>query len=1239
MRQDDPQLQSLPPDHGCATSATVAQSLPILAMRHEIEAAIRAHQVVIVCGDTGCGKTTQLPKILMSLGYGAEGRRIGCTQPRRLAAVTVARRVAEESGRPVGDLVGYQHRFERKVSSETRIKFMTDGVLLAETRSDPRLRAYDAIIIDEAHERSLNIDFLLGILKRILAHRRDLRVVISSATLDSSLFSDFFGSAPVIDIPGRAYPVDIRYLPPAPDDADLPRDVCEAIASLPANGDILVFLPGERDIRDCASSLVRDRPGDDVIPLLASLPAAEQQRAFRLSHRRRIILATNVAETSVTIPGIRFVVDSGLARVPRYIHRTQVQRLQIEPISQASARQRAGRCGRLGPGVCVRLYSEEDFQRRDAHTPPEIMRSSLAGVILSMLDLRLGDIADFPFVNPPDAAQVRDGLRELLELRAITLASGGKALATPLGRKLARMPLEPRLARILFAASEAGVFTSVLPIVAAMACDDPRRRPIDERDKADAAHAAFRTPASDFASTLLLWRWWQEKSGSMSQSQLRRLCKAQYLSFPKMREWADIVSEITRLSAHLGLDTTRDSGDDEAIHRSLLHGLLGRLGMLDPEKRDYRGARGARFSIFPGSCLFKKHPQWIMAGELVETSRLYARSAAIIDPKWIEPVAGDLCRHSYHSPEWDAENGFVRATEQVTLHGLVIVKARRCDYSRIDPVMARELFIRHALVGCEFPHPPRLIADDIALIKSIRRREEKTRTPGLLDEDGLFAHFDSLVPDGICSCNAFRKWLFAATGTDRDALRLKESDWINGDGGRAGFPDAITIGKARMRLSYRHAPGEEDDGITCTCRRSEATSLRLWRSDWLVPGALPEKLMWMLSRLPSQTRRVLSPLQDTTSRLLTYLHPGSAPLVDAFSKAIYDNWGVRFPADALATTPPPPHLLVRFRVVDDATRREVASGRDLEAVLAKCGLAEKPAAPAARIEEPQVHISWDFGEIPEMTVAGNAGWEIRRYLALKDEGSGVSVRDYPDAATALAVHADGLARLFAITLGKEAKALSRHAPLPTQAALFLGGIGYDKVRVADDLLMAVCAEAFVRNMADVRSAEAFASRLDERRHALGAIHAEISRVFFEAVTAAAERSLALGTDARMSEATVAAVKSQMAWLVFPGFIRRVPLAALRNYRRYFDGIRVRLERARLSPDTDASREAQMAPYWERYRSAVTSSARNRCDAGKLSQYRWMVEEYRVSLFAQELKTPYPVSPKRLDALWAAATAT
>ena len=1243
--------------------------LPVSAHREEVLSSLRQNPVLIVCGDTGSGKTTQLPKMALEEGWdgrNAKFKRIAVTQPRRLAAVTMAERVAAELKTPVGGLVGFRHRFGRKVSSDTRVTFMTDGMLLAETRGDPLLRAYDTVIVDEAHERSLNIDFLLGILKRILHRRPDLKVIVSSATLDAARFSAFFDGAPVISVPGRLFPITIGYRPPPDgDEADLPRDVATAVAELPAKDDILVFLPGERDIRETADALTALRGGqDDIIPLLASLPASEQRRAFRLAPRRRIILATNVAETSVTIPGIRAVIDSGLARISRYMHRTQVQRLQVEPISQASARQRAGRCGRLGPGMCLRLYSEADFNARDAYTPPEVLRSSLAGVILTMLDLGLGDIERFPFLDPPRPTMIREGLRELLELGAIRHAPASpdgtrEIVLTGIGRKLAKIPVEPRLARMLLAASQNAVLPSVLPLVAAMACDDPLRRPIDEREKADQAHAKFRVAGSDFLGTLSLWRWWDGETKTLSQAKARKLCKATYLSYPKMREWRDLTHQLDTLCRRLGLSfATGETGTEmsdadfsAALHRSLLAGLLGRIGKFDEEERAYRGAHGLRFAVHPGSVLAKPPkerkrvpprrptngrgaerpttpPAWIVAGELVDTARLYAREAAAIDVRWLEPVAGALCRHSYHSPEWDATSGFVRATEQVTLYDLVIVPARRCDYSRIDPTLAREIFIRRALVEGEFPRPSPPVRANQQLLDALRRRAERARRPELFDAERLFAHFDAVVPPDVCSADALRKWLRRADADTTARFALRKTDWWPSEtAGDRDFPDSLRIADATLALSYRHAPDDPDsDGVTCTVRQADIGALRLWRHDWLVPGMLPEKLGWLLSALPSAPRRILSPISDAVSILLPLLNPSDGPLEDAVRAAVLARWGIRLAEDVWSRQQMPAHLRIRFRVRDDTTGKTLLTTRDIRDVL-RLEAADKA---DDHVRDADRHATWVFGTLPERSVDRNAGWETTSYPALVDEGTGVSRKLFADAEKAAEAHAAGVTRLFVLALAKSAAVPFRRSRVGLEAALYLKNVGYSDEDIAADILCGAVRETLVRNRPPVRTQAEFERRLAEDRAPLVRVQAEMAAILFESATAAS-RLCGLMEDARVPVETAEAVSEQVAWLLYRGFLRHVPLATLRHYRRYLKGAALRLERARHNAASDRTKEEKFAPYWIRYKEVAPQRAL--FNGAALDAFRWMLEEYRISLFAQELRTPEPVSPKRLDAKW------
>ena len=1236
------------------TGISYPEELPVSAFRDALVASFSENPVTVVCGDTGSGKTTQLPKMLIEAGCAPEGKRVACTQPRRIAAVSVAERVAAELKSECGGLAGYRHRFADKTSPRTKIEFMTDGILLAETRSDPLLGRYGAIIVDEAHERSLNIDFLLGILKRILAKRRDLKVVVSSATMDSGRFSAFFGGAPVVAVPGRTYPVETVWMPPADGEAaDLPREIAAALRAIPPAHDTLVFLPGERDIRETADALGRDPDfrKDDILPLIASLPAGELAKAFRLSPRRRIILATNVAETSVTIPGVRAVVDSGLARIPRYIHRTKVQRLQIERISRASAKQRQGRCGRTGPGVCVRLYSEEDFATRDEYTPPEIQRSSLAGVILTMLDLRLGDIELFPFMDPPKPASVREGLRELLELDAIRHdPQTGEIALTPSGRRLAAIPVEPRLAKMLLAASSLATLPSALPVVAAMSCDDPRRRPIDEREKADAAHAQFKAEGSDFLGDLKLWKWWEEKSAELSQTQLRRLAEKTYLSFQKMREWRDITRQLKDLAVRLGLDAKSDNGGTDALHKALLSGLLGRIGKLDPETREYRGSHGTRFAIHPGSVLAKRAkkgkeggaPEWVMAGELVDTSRLFARDAAQIDPEWIERVAGRLCKRSWHDECWDAQAGFARAVERVTLYGLVIVEGRRRDLSRLDPAKSRELFVLHALVLGEMANPPREAAANLRVIREMRDASERARRPELFDADAVAAHFDASVPKEIVSVGALRRWLAAATPEELAKFELRRAEWIRRDAAEdSKFPRFVNVGDAKLRLVYRHCPSSpEDDGVTCVATAENAPALRLWNPDRLVPGMLPEKIGVVLGAMTSAVRRALPPLADAAAILAPAVAEGGGTFSEALCRAVAERFGVRIKEEAVEAARLPPHLKMRYEIRDAKTGRTIAASRNLDEVLSQAG-ADGPAAKASGAGGRRA--VWDFpdGFFGEQAAGPGAGNTLRVPVrrALRDCGDAVEACVFADAAEARAVHVYGVARLMAIAIApKRAAPPRRFRSIPFDAALHMKTIGYTEERLDDDLTIAAIVEAALRDLPEVLVRRDFDARLRERRGAIAAAKAELERIF-----ASAMRDLA-SCSARVRECALAPdvagdIAVQTAWLVHPGFMRAVPLRRLEQYGRYFKAISVRIDRARTNLAGDRSKAARFAPCWTRYRELAADRSAKVADRAALAEYRWMLEEYRISLFAQEIRTAAPVSPNRLDALWRKAVAT
>ena len=1214
--------------------------LPISAHRNEILALLEKNQTIIVCGDTGSGKTTQLPKIAMELGRGKNGRLIACTQPRRLTAVSVAERVAQELKTPVGETIGYQHRFARSVSENTRVKFMTDGVLLAETKHDPLLKAYDTIIIDEAHERSLNIDFLLGILKRILKHRSDLKLIVSSATLDTEKFSNFFSA-------------DIRYKePPEGEETNLPRDISSAIRTLPPDGDILVFLPGERDIREAADHLKKSpfHQYDDVIALMASLPYPEQRRAFRTSEKRRIVLSTNVAETSLTIPGIRAVIDSGLARISRYVHRTQVQRLQIEPISQASAKQRTGRCGRVGPGICIRLYSEAEFNSREKYTLPEVLRSSLAGVILTMLDLRLGDIEKFPFLDPPKPSMIREGLKELLELGAIRHVEKNEngtveriISLTDTGKKLARIPIQPRLAKIMLTASELAALPSALPVVASLSCDDPRRRPQDEKERADQAHAQFNVDGSDFLGTLKLWNWWEEQSNALSQNQLRKLAQKTFLAYSKMREWRDTVHQLTTLSKRLGLDIQNDNGGSDSLHRALLSGLLTRIGHLDPETNEYRAAHALKFALHPSSVLAKRRragktnsgktgkPEWVLASELVDTSRLFARNVAEIDVRWIEPLAKHLIKRSYRTPEWDQQTGFARVTEQVTLFGLVIVPARRRDLSSIDPKTARALMIEHGLVRGEITNPPPFIRENLSIIAEISNRAERLRRPDLFDAQGIFKHFDSSIPAHVTSLPSLTKWLKLATPIERQAFKLDRRKFIEkADISSSDFPDFIRIGSSQIRLSYRHTPDNpETDGITCTIRLKDAHVLNLWNADWLVPGALPEKITFLLNSLPNSLRRVVSPIPECVEIILPYLKPNEKKLHDAVSEVLKTKRGIFIPKNTWSDIKYPPHLQMRYRIKDDNGKILIQT-RDLQVALSSIKGSKN--TNGAEVVTSEKSADWSFGDIPEKLESKAASWTLTHYPALSDEKDGVTVRIFNTPEKAALSHSLGLTRLICLRLGKNQKGTFQTKRLSFDAQLYLKAISYEPERIAEDLLWAAVRSTAVDSLSTIRTKEDFEERISKTRSEINAAKENMAYLFAEAIGETAKISSRL-EDGLLPTDIVDSIETQLTWLVFPGFLKLASLERLRHYLRYLKGINLRIDRARANPSSDRKKEERFFPYWERYRLALVSGKTSGKNRAQLDSYRWMIEEFRISVFAPELKTSFPVSEKRLDALW------
>jgi ATP-dependent helicase HrpA len=942
--------------------------LPISASVIDIANAIDAHPVIIIAGETGSGKTTQIPKICLAMGRGAAGR-IACTQPRRIAATSVAARVAAELATELGDVVGYQVRFHDKIRRTTRIKFMTDGILLAEIQSDPLLRAYDTIILDEAHERSLNIDFLLGFLRRLVPRRPDLRIIISSATLETQRFAAFFGGAPVLEVSGRTYPVDVLYRPPRDDEPDLADAVANTvneIAEMDPRSDILVFLPGEREIREALVELEkRALPHTVVLPLYARLSAAEQQRVFQSLPQRRVVLATNVAETSLTIPGIVYVVDPGLARVNRYSVRTGVSQLLVEPISRASADQRKGRCGRTESGVCFRLYDEADYTSRPAHTDPEIKRVSLAGVILRMKALRLGDIEDFPFLDPPPPRAITDGYRVLEELGAL----GDDGRLTRIGEQLGRLPVDPRLGRMVLGGRDEGALREVVVIAAVLGLQDPRERPVAAQQRADEAHRKFRDEGSDFAAYLALWTFWQDARARSSRSQMHKLCREHFLSYHRMREWEDIHDQLVRVLRELEFAPNPTPASGDQIHRALLPGLLSKIGMWSPEHRIFLGARQTRFAIHPSSGLARKPPPWVMAAELVETSQLFARSVARIDPAWLEHAAGPLCRRSHGDPHWEQKQGQVMAREQVTLYGLPIIKDRKVAYSRIDPALCRSLFITHALVRHEYTSRAPFMEHNRALLDDVARLRDKARRSDMLaDEYQLAEFFDRRLPDTVVSGKTFEDWRRSAEAADPAILHLALADILQGDAADlspARYPDQLSLGGATLPLAYKFDPTEDDDGITATVPLAVLPQLDPDTLAWTIPGWHATKLALLLDTLPKSVRKPLAPVDELVHHLAATLRPFSGPLLPTLERAILEHTGERIPRDAWDLRALPAYLGLYFRVVDERDH-VLGHGRDLADLQRTLGHRARQlwaAAPRERHERTGL-TAWEFDDLP-----------------------------------------------------------------------------------------------------------------------------------------------------------------------------------------------------------------------------------------------------------------------------------
>jgi ATP-dependent helicase HrpA len=1296
-------------------------ALPVSGRREEIARAIRDNQVVIVSGETGSGKTTQLPKICLSLGrgLGAGGAGlIGHTQPRRIAASATGRRIAEELGTPFGEVVGYKVRFTDNLAPGASVKLMTDGILLAETQTDPLLRAYDTLIIDEAHERSLNIDFLLGYLKQILPKRPDLKLIVTSATIDAQRFARHFGTesrpAPVIEVSGRLYPVEIRYRPveelsaavksaqgttgreraDRPERAksarDADRDLMEAIVDAvdelcrEGPGDVLVFLPGEREIREAAEALRKHHPPHtEILPLFARLSAEEQSRVFKASNARRLVLATNVAETSLTVPGIRYVVDTGLARVKRYSYRNKVEQLQVESISQAAANQRAGRCGRVADGVCIRLFDETDFQARPRFTDPEILRSSLAAVILRMKSLHLTEIESFPFIEPPPGRAIADGYQLLAELGAV---DDDNAL-TPLGRELARLPLDPRVGRMILAAREQQALSEVLIIASALSVQDPRERPADAQEQADEAHRRFADERSEFLQWLRIWKWFGEAvAHKKSNRQLIDACRAQFLSHLRLREWRDVHSQLLTVVREHGWRLNESEATFEQVHLALLTGLLGNVGLKADDEPHYLGARGIKFFLWPGSTLVKKAGRWVMAGELVETSRLYARALAKIEPEWIEKVAGHLLKKQLSEPHWEKRAAQVTAFERATLYGLPVYHRRRVAFGKQDPARARELFIRGALVEGEFDTKLAFFAHNRKLLHDIEQLEHKSRRQDVLVDDELIHGFyDQAIPAGIHTGAAFERWYrdeVKKSGQPEDKLRLlylSRDDLMRHEAAGVTtdlFPKRMAMAGSEMGLGYHFEPGSPRDGVTLTVPLYALNQIDPRRAEWLVPGMLKEKVQLLLKSLPQKLRRHCVPLPEYAAAFAARREPlfGQGGLVEALIADVREQTQVALKSTDFKLETLPAHLFMNFKVVDEHGR-QLAMGRNLAQLrselgadaqrhfqklaagvaLAGAGAArsaqdgaaapsparvgaagreEKGAAPnEAPAEQAATALydnltTWNFGKLPELLEIRRGGQTLFGYPALVDRTTHCDVEVFDSPEQAARIHRAGLRRLFALQLREPIKYLEKNLPGLREMAMQFMPLGTQEA-LRDQLIETALERACLQDPLPTDDAS-FHARRDEGKGRLSLLAQEIARLAGQILTEYATVTKKLAQAKPFGQA-YADMQQQLQALIGKRFIVDTPYAQLVHFPRYLKAIGQRIDKLKADQARDARSFAEMQPLLVQYQRA--QSARGGVLDARLAEFRWLLEELRVSLFAQELRTPMPVSVKRLHKVW------
>ncbi|MFZ6656040.1 ATP-dependent RNA helicase HrpA [Undibacterium sp. TJN19] len=1259
------------------------EELPVSGKRAEIAEALQKHQVIIVCGETGSGKTTQLPKICLELGRGQKGL-IGHTQPRRIAASSTAKRIAQELNSPLGEHVGFKVRFTDTLSKGASVKLMTDGILLAETQTDPLLKQYDTIIIDEAHERSLNIDFLLGYLKQLLPKRRDLKVIITSATIDAQRFANHFADsrgaepkpAPVIEVSGRLYPVEVRYRPIQDTEKDKERDLMTAITDAVdelcrvGSGDVLVFLPGEREIRDAAEALRKHHPPHvEILPLFARLSAQEQERVFKTSNARRIVLATNVAETSLTVPGIRYVVDAGLARVKRYSYRNKVEQLQIEAVAQSAANQRAGRCGRVAAGVCIRLYDEQDYLLRPKFTEPEILRSSLAAVILRMKSLRLTDVETFPFIEPPPGRAIADGYQLLQELGAMDEVNQ----LTPVGRQLAKLPLDPRVGRMILAARDNQALQEVLIIAAALSVQDPRDRPMDAQAAADMAHKKFADEKSEFQSYLKIWSWFEDAiEHKKTNRQLQDNCRANFLSQMRLREWREVHSQLLTIIKEQGWRLNEAPATYEQLHLSLLTGLLGNIGYKSDEEAHYLGARGIKFYIWPGSTLVKKAGRWIMAAELVDTTRLYGRCIAQINPEWLEKIGGHLLKKSYGEPRWEKRAGQVSAFERATLYGLVVYSQRRTQYGLTHPAEAREMFIRDALVEGEFDTRAPFFAYNQKLVREIENLEHKSRRLDVLvDEELIVAFYDQLLPADVYNAVLFEQWHKEATITSPKLLYLNKDELMRHEAAGVTtdlFPKTMQVSGVALQLSYHFEPGSPRDGVTLTVPLFSLNQVSADRCEWLVPGMLKEKVHLLIKSLPQKIRRHCVPLPEYAGGFCERNDFGKGNFLDAVIADIREQKGLLCKSTDFKFETVPVHLSMNFKVVDEHGR-QLEMGRNLATLRAEFGgqaresfqriaSAEKLAlldagavtapvnakqnsladaktlksqqsitAPTPVIKQENL-TAWTFDSLPELLEVQQGKQTLIGYPALVDKLTHCHIEVFDDPDEAARVHRTGLRRLFALQLKDQVKFLEKNIPGLQQMGMQFMTLGSQE-ELRDQIIQTAIDSACLQNPLPSNSGE-FNKRREEGKARLNLLANEIARMAAQIL--AEYHSLPKKLQCIKAHAQAATdMQAQLQSLVTKRFIADNDFAQLAHFPRYLKAITVRMDKLRADPARDVKLMAEwnsVAQAWQRH------PRKTGVDADpKLLEFRWLLEELRVSLFAQELRTPMPVSVKRLQKVW------